>query len=87
MNVVKHEAASYRVQSESRPADWFAVDLLENETFGSCTCEHFQCRLAPLLKAGRQPINGPCKHIAAARAAFTTDALRRMAQLMTQQTR
>lgn len=82
MNVRKQEAATYLVESESRKGEFFSVDLLAFETFGSCTCEHFTIRLAPLLEADRLPINGPCKHITAARHAFTGDALKRMLQLM-----
>jgi len=81
MNVRKQEAANYLVESERLPGQWHKVDLLAFETFGECSCEHFTIRLLPLLRSDRRPINGPCKHINAARHAFTEDVLRRMLEL------
>lgn len=66
----------WRVESQSRPGQHHIVELLNFEAFGECTCEHFQCRLGPGLRAGFA--EKPCDHITAAKLAFADVVLEQM---------
>lgn len=63
----------WRVKSLSRPDIEHVVDLDSWAGNGACSCEHFEFRLAPLLRDGA-PRGGSatrCGHILVARDAFT----------------
>lgn len=54
---VRHMGGSqFAVQSFRDPEDWYVVDL----TAGTCTCPHFEKRVAPALDAGQEMDR--CKH-------------------------
>lgn len=82
MKVTKLEAARYLVASETEEHAAWMVDLLAFEGNGECACPDFQIRMAPALRDGARPLRSMCKHILAARNAFTNDALARMLELM-----
>lgn len=53
----------YRVESFREAGHFYSVDL--GPTVASCTCEHYQCRIAPQLEQGEGAQE--CKHATAAR--------------------
>lgn len=66
------EPLRFLVRSASDPKQWYLIDLQDDmdgqATFnGTCTCEQFQFRVAPKLKAdkaaGRKGIRRRCKHL------------------------
>lgn len=61
------------VKSLSRPEMQHVVDLEAFHGNGACSCEHFEFRLAPLLRdgIGRAGSATRCGHILVAREAFT----------------
>lgn len=59
----------WRVQSATRGIEHL-VDLESNAGYGWCGCEHHQFRCQPLLDQGR-PAPHRCRHLVAARGAFT----------------
>jgi len=59
------------VTSRSRPEVEHQVDLEAFGGIGTCSCEHFQFRIAPDLREGRREGARRCGHILVARAAFT----------------
>lgn len=63
----------WRVKSLSRPEIEHVVDLDAWAGNGACSCEHFEFRLAPLLRDGatRGGAATRCGHIMVARDAFT----------------
>lgn len=67
----------WRVESLTRPGEIeHLVDLSAWCGNGACSCEHFEFRLAPLLRdgiTGGQPTR--CGHILVAREAFTNHML------------
>lgn len=67
----------WRVGSLTRPGEIeHVVDLATFHGNGSCSCEHFEFRLAPLLRdgiTGGKPTR--CGHILVAREAFTNHML------------
>jgi hypothetical protein len=70
---------TYRVDSRSRPEVQHAVDLGEWGGNGSCTCEHFQFRLAPHLRIGAPPQDAlRCDHIMEARQRLVDDVIVRI---------
>jgi len=75
----------WRVQSLSRPDIEHLVDLGAWTGNGSCSCEHFEFRLAPALREGapRGTKATRCGHIVVAREAFTNH----MVQLLTSRAR
>lgn len=65
---VEGELFRFHVQSRSRKDFAHFVDLQENEFNGKCSCEHFACRLQPLLNEGEEPSDDTiCEHIRACR--------------------
>lgn len=62
----------WRVTSCSRPELVHVVDLAAWTGNGACSCEHFEFRLAPLLRDGapRRTQATRCGHILVARDAF-----------------
>lgn len=71
----------WRVTSNTRPDISHLVDLAAWTGNGACSCEHFEFRLAPLLKDGaaRGTQATRCGHILVARDAFANH----MIQLLT----
>lgn len=63
--------ARWHVSSESRPGETHMVDVLAFRGFGECSCEHFAFRMLPELTASGSTTFARCKHIEAAREAFT----------------
>lgn len=61
----------WTVSSRSRPEIQHLVDLEAFGGIGTCSCEHFQFRIAPDLREGRREGARRCGHILVARAAFT----------------
>lgn len=63
----------WRVQSLTRPEMEHVVDLDAWAGNGACSCEHFEFRLAPLIRDGatRGGAATRCGHILVARDAFT----------------
>lgn len=68
----------YRFESDSRPDISHVVDLGAFNGFGECSCEDFQYRLLPALSRGLPPKGPRCKHILAAREAFTNQVIERI---------
>lgn len=62
--------ARWHVSSDSDPERTHLVDVLSFRGFGECSCEHFEFRILPAIKAGAMTPER-CKHILAARDAFT----------------
>lgn len=60
----------WTVASDTRAGEVHMVDVSAFLGFGECSCEHFQYRLLPMVKDGRQALQPRCKHIIAAREAF-----------------
>jgi hypothetical protein len=54
------------VKSLRNPENQHLVDLEEWDGFGECSCEHWNYRCQPALKAGKR--TKACRHIKAARA-------------------
>lgn len=66
MKITRYDSPlRWLVQSESRPNISHLVDLGESGEVGQCTCEHYQCHIAPEIEAGRAVLR--CKHIRAVR--------------------
>jgi len=64
----KEDFLVYEVASESRPGMRHRVDFSEWSGFGSCSCEKFTCKIAPLLREGITPaVDMQCPHLARAR--------------------
>jgi hypothetical protein len=59
------------VTSRSRPEITHLVELDAFGGIGTCSCEHFQFRIAPDLREGQRIGSSRCSHILVARAAFT----------------
>ena len=60
----------WRVTSKTRPDVEHVVDLAGFGGIGSCSCEHFQFRIAPELREGKRFGAKRCSHIIVAREAF-----------------
>ncbi len=73
MTVTRFEPpARWHVASESDPAQTHLVDVLAFNGFGECSCPHFEYRLLPALKSSADARDlDRCKHLDAARDAFT----------------
>lgn len=66
-----HDSAlRWIVTSRSRPEIEHVVDLAAFSGVGSCSCEHFQFRIAPELRLGTRKGSRRCGHILTARNAF-----------------
>lgn len=64
-------ALHWKVTSRTRPEIEHQVDLAAFNGIGACSCEHFQIRIAPELRAGNRKGSRRCGHILTARNAFT----------------
>lgn len=78
MNVRSIGTMLFHVQSEANPKKFYHVDLLSRDTNGACSCEHFCCRLQPLIE--REESVGRCKHILACREFVLDDMLSKLAK-------
>lgn len=59
----------YWVESKSDPEHPHVVDLSANQTWGQCSCRHWQCRIWPVVKdqnARKHSKQSTCKHVRAA---------------------
>ena len=66
----------YLVQSQSRSEVKQKVDFTAWGGFGECGCEHFLCRIAPLLREGKRPTDAmECPHIKRARRYLALEAI------------
>ena len=61
-----YEFGRYFVESESKPGEWYLVDLLERGRLGVCTCADYEIRIQAALDRGdtSKPF---CKHQIAVR--------------------
>ena len=67
--------------SASRPGSVHLVDLAAYEGNGGCACEHFLCRLEPLLRLGARPSNRTrCKHIIAVRHYLVNRVIKQLSE-------
>jgi hypothetical protein len=64
--VIAEDWTRWMFQSSEGPNEWHLVDLSEWEGSGSCSCQHFQCRIHPLLSVRAirpHSDQAKCKHI------------------------
>lgn len=69
MRVEHYERGRYFVESESKPGEFYLVDLLERGRLGSCDCRDYDIRIQAAIDRGDKPVRPYCKHIAAVRSA------------------
>ena len=76
-------ALRFTVTSRSRAEIHHLVDLAAFFGNGSCSCEHFEFRILPLLRTGYRPEDGitRCSHILAARNAFLNRMIQHLVSL------
>lgn len=81
-------ALRFHVSSRSRPEIIHTVDLAAFTGNGSCSCEHFEFRILPLLRTGYRAADGVtrCSHIQAARATFLDRMIQHLSNLRNQTT-
>ncbi len=68
----------WHVKSDTRPDIVHLVDVLENNGFGQCSCEHHQFRIQPEIDGGRVAGLARCKHLEMSREAFADFMIQRL---------
>ena len=72
-NVVAESATRYLFESKRQKGCVHLVDLEANDLNGECSCQHYQYRVAPMIKQGLLKPDSEkarCKHIRVARQLF-----------------
>ncbi len=77
-NVVIESPTRYVFNSLTQKDCAHVVDLIENNSHGECSCQHFQYRVLPMIKQGiikQDSEKARCKHIRIARQLFYETAI------------